>query len=101
MHTRTHAQGYFYMCVYLGVFLYKGGYLGCSVGSPSEGAKGKDIVNKSKIPLRSKNRDRDSVSLPRSSCLPCISKIVLHKSHFRLSLLPVTFSDREYLISEP
>lgn len=48
-HTNTHAQWYFYMCVYLGVFLYKGGYPGCFVGSPSEGPKGKDIVNKSKF----------------------------------------------------
>lgn len=33
-HTNMHAhtQWYFYMCVYLGVFLYKGGYPGCLYG---------------------------------------------------------------------
>lgn len=48
-HTNMHAQWYFYVRVYLGVFLYKGGYPGCCAGSPSEGAEGKDIVNKSKF----------------------------------------------------
>lgn len=97
MHTRTHAQWYFYMCVYLGVFLYKGGYLGCSVGSPSEGAKGNDIVNKSKIPLRSKNRacfinlEIVCLSLALLVCLPCISKIGLHKSHFLFVLTSCHF----------
>lgn len=37
------------MCVYLGVFLYKGEYPGCFVESPFQGVKGKDIVNKAKF----------------------------------------------------
>lgn len=47
-HTLMHSGGIF-MCVYLGVFLYKGGYPGCFVESPFQGVKGKDIVNKSKF----------------------------------------------------
>lgn len=55
-HTNTHTQWYFYMHVYLGVFLYKGGYPGCCMGSPTEAAKGEGHCKQVKIPFWSKNR---------------------------------------------
>lgn len=80
-HTNTHTSTvvFLYLCLF-GVFLYKGGYPGCCVGSPTEGAKGEDIVNKSKflsglrIELASINLEIVCLSLCHVICLPCMLK---------------------------